>query len=241
VTPKPLRRGGGTPVWRRIEEALAAEIVSGTLRGRMANESALAQRFDVNRHTIRQAAKALAERGLIDVMQGRGTFVRENMIDYEMGERMRFAHSIAKARRVGQSQVTADRVLAAPPEVRHALSLAEGEQVVQVDSLDVVDGRVVGVCTQYFPLPRLEGIADTYRAQGKTHLVLAAHGIAEVRRRMSRVTARVPSAEVARLLDQTVSIPVLCVETVYEDSDGVAVEYGISLFSSVTVQVVVEP
>ena len=58
---------------------------------------------------------------------------------------------------------------------------------------------------------------------------------------MSRVTARVPDKQLAQQLGQSVSLPILHVDTVYVDGDGVAIEYGISRFCSAAVQVVIEP
>lgn len=237
----PLSRGAGTTVWRQIEQVLATDILSGTLKGRLPNETALAERFGVNRHTVRQAAKALAERGLVEVLHGRGTFVREDLIDYELGQRTRFAHSLAKARRVGSSQLIAHADVFAKPDVQALLGMAPESLVAQIDSLDVVDGKVVGVCTQYFPLPRFTGIAAAYQTLGKTHLALAQFGVTSFKRKLSRATAKLPRKEVAMQLNQSTATPILYVESVYVDGDGVPIEYGISRFASNAVQLLIEP
>jgi GntR family phosphonate transport system transcriptional regulator len=74
-----------------------------------------------------------------------------------------------------------------------------------------------------------------------THLALAQFGVVQFQRRLSRVTARLPDKLLAQQIGQSVSLPILYVETVYVDGDGVAIEYGISRFSSAAVQVVIEP
>jgi GntR family phosphonate transport system transcriptional regulator len=228
-------------MWRQIEQTLAGEILDGRLSGQLANETTLAERFGVNRHTVRQAAKALVERGLVEVLHGRGTFVREELIDYELGRRTRFAHSLDKARRVGTSLLTRVQQTSASTEVAGMLGLAAGAPVVQIDSLDQVEGKVVGVCTQYFPLPRFAGIGEAYAATGKTHLALARVGVAEFRRRSSRITAGLPERAVAQALGQSASTPLLQVESVYVDAAGTPIEYGLSRFNSGMVQVLVEP
>jgi GntR family phosphonate transport system transcriptional regulator len=237
----PISRRPGTAIWRQIEESLAADILAGKLKGRLANETELAEQFGVNRHTVRQAAKALADRGLVEVIHGRGTFVCEHVIDYELGLHTRFAHSLAKARRVGSSHVTGHSETVPKREVLEMLGLPADAKVVQIDSLDVVDDKVVGVCTQYFPLPRFAGIAEALHETGKTHLALLRYGVDEFKRKMSRVTAKMPKREVAQQLSQPASTPILYVETVYVDGAGVPIEYGISRFNSTTVQLVIEP
>jgi GntR family transcriptional regulator, phosphonate transport system regulatory protein len=232
----PLTRTPGVSIWLQIEKALADDILGGHVTGRLANELELAGRFGVNRHTVRQAVKALAERGLVEVLHGRGTFVREEAIDYALGRRSRFAHSLAKARRVGASRLTHDAERVPEPEVLALLELPAGSRVVQV-----VDDKVVGVCTQYFPLPRFAGIAQVYRELGKTHLALARLGVETFERRLGRVTAKLPERAVARQLKQPTATPILYVESVYVDAAGRPIEYGISRFNSAMVQVLVEP
>ena len=234
----PTRRPGVT-LWLEIEKTLAADIHAGRLRGRLPTEPELAERFGVNRHTVRQAVKALCERGLVEVVHGRGSFVPENVIDYELGQHRRFAHSLARARRVGRSRVLESRAVEPDAEVLSLLELPEGAQVLQIDSLDVVEERVVAVCTQYLPLPRFEGFAERYAELGKTHLVLESFGVAEVDRRLGRVSARLPSRAVARQLGQPAGAPILYVESVYVDAAGLPVEYGISRFAGSLVQVLI--
>ncbi|MEB0023884.1 UTRA domain-containing protein [Actimicrobium sp. CCI2.3] len=64
-----------------------------------------------------------------------------------------------------------------------------------------------------------------YAHSGVTHLALAQFGVVQFQRRMSRVTARLPDKQLAQQLGQPVSLPILCVDTVYVDGDGVAIEY----------------
>ena len=53
----------GLALWRQIESALTEEIQSGLLQpgDRLPPESELAERFRVNRHTVRRAVAALQQ------------------------------------------------------------------------------------------------------------------------------------------------------------------------------------
>lgn len=244
MTQQAIVRRNGVSIWRQIEAALSADILAGHLQNRLPNEDVLAERFCVNRHTVRQAVKALVERGLVDVRHGRGTFVREDVIDYQVGRRSRLAHSVASARRVGVSRVLAWHTSPASAEVRQLLDLLElptSAEVLCVESLDVVDDQVIGVCTQYFPLPRFAGLGELYAHTGVTHLALVQYGVVQFQRRRSWVTASLPAKDVAQQLNQPTTLPILNVETVYVDEAGLPIEYGISRFCSAAVQVVIEP
>lgn len=233
-------RTPGVKRWRQIQQVLAADILGGSLTGKLPTETALAERFSVNRHTIRQAVKALAEQGIVEVMQGSGTYVRDDRIDYELGRRRRLAYSVNTARWVGESQLLGWTTVRASREIASLLSLSARAKVLQVDSFDVVDGKVAGVCMQYFPLPRFEGFGEVFESTGEIHVALGIYGIQRVRRRLSRISASLSNEDVARKLGQPASLPILYVETVYVDEVDQPIEYGISRFSSAAVQLVSE-
>ncbi|WP_353114805.1 FadR/GntR family transcriptional regulator [Microbacterium sp.] len=68
-----------TEILGRLEQA----IVDGeiTVGDRLPSERTLAEQFSVSRPVIREALRGLAERGLISVHPGRGSFVREESGD----------------------------------------------------------------------------------------------------------------------------------------------------------------
>ena len=66
-------------------------------------------------------------------------------------------------------------------------------------------------------------------------------GIRQFSRVLSRISARLPRPEVAAALQQGRQQPVLYVESVYADADGVRIEYGITRFGGDSVQIDVTP
>ena len=58
---------GGIAMWRRIADAIRLDIVGGKLaRGEtLPGEMQLAERFAVNRHTVRRAIAALTAEGVL--------------------------------------------------------------------------------------------------------------------------------------------------------------------------------
>ena len=67
-----------TPLWIQLASILRAQIQSGELRpGRiMPSETTLMQEHGLARGTVRKAIDALVDEGLVNRVQGRGTFVR---------------------------------------------------------------------------------------------------------------------------------------------------------------------
>jgi GntR family transcriptional regulator len=67
-----------TPLWQQLARILRAQIQSGELPpGRiMPSEATLMQEHGLARGTVRKAVDALVQEGLVNRVQGRGTFVR---------------------------------------------------------------------------------------------------------------------------------------------------------------------
>ncbi|HWW14202.1 MAG TPA: FadR/GntR family transcriptional regulator [Candidatus Dormibacteraeota bacterium] len=83
-----LARAGETPVYKvvrtsrlyeQIVQQIEASVLNGTLKpgDQLPAERELAQRLGVSRTAVREAVKALREKGLVEAYSGRGTFVTD--------------------------------------------------------------------------------------------------------------------------------------------------------------------
>ena len=94
--------GRSQPLWRQIAATLAHEIEADRLAPgtRLPTEAEFSARFGVNRHTIRRAVDTLVRNGQVRVEQGRGAFVADDLLDYEISPRTRFSERIRRHNRV---------------------------------------------------------------------------------------------------------------------------------------------
>lgn len=62
-----------------VTEQLKEMIITGVYKSgeQLPNESALCEKFDVSRITVREALKKLSMMGIVDIRQGKGTFVKQ--------------------------------------------------------------------------------------------------------------------------------------------------------------------
>jgi GntR family phosphonate transport system transcriptional regulator len=113
----PFRRGDGIAAWKRIADGLEGEIAAGRFRRgeRLPTEAQLAAQHGVNRHTVRRALSALAERGLVRATQGSGTFVEAPPLRYPIGPRTRFSEIATAAGREAWGRLLSVREIAADP------------------------------------------------------------------------------------------------------------------------------
>jgi GntR family phosphonate transport system transcriptional regulator len=235
--------GHGMPRWRQIYGTLAEEMQQGILRPghRLPTEPELAERFGVNRHTLRRAMAELRDDGLVRIERGRGTFVQEEVIDYPVTRRTRFSDiMIMSDHEPGQRALRALE-MPADAEVARELGMVRGDPLLLVETIHEADARPLSVTAHYFPKARCEGLLEAYRESGSITQALYNVGIRDYFRQTTRVTTRLPTETEARHLRQSSTLPVLLTQSVNVDADGYPVEYSIARYAGQRVALVFKP
>lgn len=113
-------------LYKYVATQIKDRIISGDLEtgDRLPPEQGLAEQFEVSRTVVREAIKALEREGLVEVQQGRGTYVTD-------GTSTAFKESFALMMSMGSDQIFADlvevRALLEPGIVAMAASRATDE------------------------------------------------------------------------------------------------------------------
>jgi GntR family phosphonate transport system transcriptional regulator len=238
----------GISLWRQICETLVTEIKDGTLKSgeQLPADVAIAERFGVNRHTVRQATAWLESEGLLRIERGRGTFVADDVLEYRLGSTTRFTENLLHQQRAPARKVLAVTDLTASAAVAVALKVREGAPVVLLTLLGEADGAPLSLGRNYFPASRLKNISEELRRRANAKerfsitVALAAVGVGFYRRKRTHVAARLPDAEEARLLGMARTQPVLETESVDVNDSGTPVTYARTCFRADRLQFVVE-
>lgn len=237
-----VERGGGVAVWRQIEQILVNEIaVSGFGdEGRLPSEAELARRFDVNRHTVRRAMLRLAATGLVNIEQGRGTFVQPGAIDYQIGRRTRFTENLQRNNQPSTGVVLSAIKVKADPVAAKALALRAGSLVYQLETRHDSDAVPITYARSWYPASRFVDLPRVIEQAGGVTAALAEFGVKDYVRKWSRIGSVLPSPEVARRLQINNQQPVMWVENLDVDEVGSPVKYGVTHFAADRVQLMVE-
>ena len=234
-------RRSGIAVWKQIADTLAREIRDRafTETNRLPSENTLAARFGVNRHTLRQAVASLQVDGLVRIEPGRGTFVQNELLDYVLSRRTRFSENLRRQGFLPSKQLLTAREIQAPERAYQELKLARDAKVLMVETLDEANDQPIGLAIAYYPAARFTGLLDMLNNGTCTTDILKHFGVQDYVRAESRVTTQMPSDETARLLKQAATRPLLCVESLDLDMDGLPIKYGETVFCGDRVQLVV--
>ncbi|WP_114963242.1 phosphonate metabolism transcriptional regulator PhnF [Tritonibacter mobilis] len=222
-----------TPVWKSIAITLIDDIAQGRYETgtKLPAEAQLAERFGVNRHTVRRALADMAEQGLVHARRGAGVFVAAKPTDYPVGKRIRFHQNIRRAGRVPSKKVLRLEVLAADAREADALDLDPGDPVVVYEGLSYADDHPVALARTVFPAERLPGILDALEAHESITAALNACGVEDYTRRETRITAKLATATQALHLRTSEGAPILRTTGISDDANGTPIEFGRTWFA----------
>ena len=238
-----LARGQGISLWRQIEGALEQAILHGGFApsGRLPAEPELAKRFGVNRHTVRQAVKALASRGILRIEQGRGTFVGHAPLEYPIGRQTRFSANLAGRERLPSRKTLDIADVELDERIALALSLQSASPALCHRTIAFADGVPVLLGATYLPLDRFGSTARRLLSENPSMTALFAMvGHGDYRRGWTRITTRLPSAEEERHLWQSGREPVLVTEALDVTAAGAPLAFNDTVWAGERIALTVE-
>lgn len=159
----PLEPEPGQSRYGALAAALRARIVAGEWPpgSALPAEQHLAAEHGVALGTLRRALDLLAEQGLIERLQGRGTFVRPGLAGATMLRFFRFGAGGGQAGdQPPASRIASRQSLPAPAEVARALAMAPGEPALRLLRVRSVGGQPCLHEDIWLPLPRFQALAE---------------------------------------------------------------------------------
>lgn len=236
--------GASGLAWKRIAEALEEDIRAGrhAVGSLLPPSAQLAQRFGVHRHTVRQAFKHLAERGLVSVERGRGTEVLAQRFPYRLGRRVSLRTNFGAAGLTVTGRILSVAQGEASRAVSDELGLAPGAPIHLIRTVNAAEGIPVSsgmhsVCATRYP----DFPAVLARHGASFSAAFAAYGIPDYLRLTTRLSARLASEAEAEWLDLPVGSPVLHSIGLDALPDHTPLQRVDGVFAGARMEMIVEP
>jgi GntR family transcriptional regulator len=153
VTPSRPLHDGPVPLYHQLEQDLAARITAGEFGpgDPLPTEEGICEQYGVSRITVRRALDALITQGFIVRRRGVGSFVAERR---EGVRSVRLSGSLddflARAGSLENNVLSVERVQPSD-EVREALELGEGEEVVRLELISSLSAGPVIYLEVFIP------------------------------------------------------------------------------------------
>lgn len=204
------------------------------------SENQLAAKYNVHRLTVRQAVNALVEKNLVHKLQGRGTFVSEQKIDYYIKSHTNFTENILNIGYLPCLKILSSQVLIANQVIAELLETNAGNSVTRLEFLRTASPTIKD--TNIPPMPPLcisvsyllsENFPDLttliYEADSLYSLLCENYGVQPNRIR-TQIGVESASTEDVRLLQIHSNTPVLVTRGQVCDQHNEFIEYTVSRF-----------
>lgn len=141
-------------------------VIPGSPGDKLPTERAIQVKFKVSRQTVRNAIKALLERGLIYNVQGSGTYVADRSQGSYIPRMCSFAEDMERRGLQASTRMLSTRWVAATEEVSRHLSVAVDSSVLLVKRLRLAEGEPIGFEHAYLVPEVAACLLDTLTPSG---------------------------------------------------------------------------
>ncbi|QQO23845.1 phosphonate metabolism transcriptional regulator PhnF [Bradyrhizobium diazoefficiens] len=213
--------------WEFVRTKIESNIASNKFAPgeKLPNDVELARLYGVNRHTVRYAIRALEQKGILRVEQGRGTFVVENTTPYLLSAGTRLTDNLVAHGRLARRSILSSETIAANERLAKHLHLKVGDDVLLMTTLSFQDEIPIVIAHSYFPAERVPGLLDEFSGVNSISKALKRVGVAAYSQQWVRINARMPTEAEARLLGMSMAQPVFIKENL-DCANGTPIKFG---------------
>jgi len=152
--PQRLNRHGSVALYHQLKRILRSRIASGEFQEnqQLPSESELASAYEVSRHVVRQALKALVAEGRIVSYQGSGYFVNQKRYRKALLSLGSHTESMRAMAQPTTTIVTRKEILQPPEFIAEKLLKDPEEQAVFIQRVSFLNNEPVCVLEAYYPI-----------------------------------------------------------------------------------------
>ena len=224
---------GNKPMYRQIADALREKISAGELKpgDALPTESILQEAFNVSRVTVRQALKLLTEEQIVESIQGSGTYVKEERVNYDIYQLTGFYEKLADRNVDTHSEVSIFEVLKADAKLAEKLNLSHDDKVWHVKRVRFIKQKPVNLEETWMPLALFPDLTWEVMENSKYHYVEQIKKLV-IDRSEQELVPIMPSEEAIAALSLDPAKPIL--EKVSRGflKDGRVFEYSRNVFNT---------
>lgn len=221
------------PMYRQIADALRAQVQRGELKpgDALPTESALQEAFSVSRVTVRQALKQLTNEAIIESIQGSGSYVKEERVNYDIYQLTSFYEKLADRNVETHSDVKVFEAIGADETLSEKLQLSPGEKVWHVKRVRFIKQKPVTLEETWMPLALFPDLTWEVMENSKYHFIEQVKKMV-IDRSEQEIVPIMPSEETVALLSLDPTRPILEKISRGYLSDGRVFEYSRNAFKS---------
>lgn len=222
----------GTPVYKRIQNAIRKRIDSAELRpgDSVASERELAKTHKVSLMTARHALAGLENEGVVERRRGAGTFVASPKIHFN--KLMSYTEHMSSRGLSARSRVLLAEIIEDEAEVAARLGLPATSALVKIERLRETGDDPFALETCYLPAREYSALVNAPLGRTSLFGTLRHDFGVELAYADEEVDATAAEAAVAELLGVPRGASVLRIRQVIYSTKGKATIYGVGFYRS---------
>lgn len=220
------------PRYQAVYSALRGWILDGTYPpgSRLPSESVLCETLGVSKVTTTKALNLLVQEKLLVRIQGKGTFVVEDLgLATNVGDMDQLVRRIERLYRNSTIEQVEIRSVVADDDVCADLKVEPGSKVQEIAYVRLIDGRPVGYRISHVPIKAQLMISEADVTGRPLYLVLEKRGV-PIAGAHHAVGASLADAHKATLLGTVVGAPLVRIRLVVLDENNEPIERSLAYY-----------
>lgn len=221
------------PMYRQIADAIREKIGEGEYKvgEALPTEAQLREVFSVSRVTVRQALKLLIENGELESVQGSGTYVKSNRINYDIYQQSSFNEKWSHLNVATHSDVLSFEITLPGLAMAEHLNVAEDERIFYIKRVRFIEDNPITVEETWMPLKLFPDLTYEVMRNSKYDYIEKQKGLV-IDRSEQEIVPILPPEDVAGLLGIDSSQPIIEKRTRGYLLDGTVFEYSCNFFKT---------
>lgn len=224
-----INRNASKPIYLQVADYLRNNIYAEEWgKGeKIPSENKVMHELGVSRGTVKKAVSMLVEEGLLEQIQGKGTYVIDGNISYPLGQGLlSFAEALESQKLNYETKVLTSEFRTATKEIASGLEISIGEKYLYLKRLRYVEGEKVMLIENRLNSKLCPGLEKYDFNKESLFRAIEATSGKKITFSESRYAARVVGEKRAKLLDVPEDAPVLHLEQLVYLEGRQPIEFG---------------
>ena len=222
-----LSRSSKTPLYFQLYQILYANIIKGVWKpdDLLPTEAELGETYGLSRATVRQAFDMLVNQGWVYRRQGQGTFVSRPTFEQNLNRIISFWEDMHLRGLKPGTRVLSSEIISATDEMVENLEVTPGAELASLVRLRLADDEPLSVEHSFLVYQYCPGILEQNYADNSLRKMLVDEFNIHLVKARQKIRAVPASRKMAELLEVDVNAPLLHLERVSYNDQGIPIEF----------------
>lgn len=208
-----LNTNGSAPLHMQVASQLEKHVKRGEWKPgeKIISERELMELGNISRATVRQAIGSLVQAGVLEKIQGAGTFVKQPKIEQPMNVAYSFSQQLSGLGLRLEDKLLNRDLRVASDDLAERLQIRKKSKVIYLNRLRMIDGEPFMISKAYVPYSLCPNLLNDKLETSLYSLLVERYGLPVIHA-TDRIESLSPDKETSKRLKLSSNIPILFVE-----------------------------